>query len=254
MQAYEDQMEAYRKTKSHQDYQDYLQTFKKAPGKSARQKLKSGSPRRANSHTDGMNSLASPSLSPDHEPQIECQKALGNAMFELRRFKMEYNDVQPYSSHNLPPEEMCKHAIGSLIEGTGSLMHIFSVPAATRIISRAYHSGTKPDNLTVSELCVAAAIGAQLNLGHVPKQVIRKLFASTYMLLDTVDMDEGSYLRVMRILLCLSTYSVVEKHLSARAFISKSGNLVRKFANSNKSQSCWIEYRQVAISKTTTDT
>jgi hypothetical protein len=241
MQAYEDQMEAYRKTKAHQDYQDYLQSFKKAPGKSARQKLKSNSPRGANSQIES--SLPSPSLSPDRKPQTECQMALGNAMFELRRFKMEYNDVQPYSSHNLPPENMCKHAIGSLIEGTGSFMHFFSVPAATRIISRAYHSGTKPDNLTVSELCVAAAIGAQLDPTQVPKQVVRKLFASTYMLLDTVDMDEGSYLRVMRILLCLSTYSMVEKHLSARAFISTCGDLVMKLAIPNNSNSCWIKYR-----------
>lgn len=214
-------MEAYRKTKPHQGYQDYLQSFKKAPGKSARQKVKSDSPRRTLAHTDGMQPLPSPSLSTDYKAQMECQKALENAMFELRRFKMEYNDVQPYSPHNLPPEEMCKHAIGFLIEGNGSLMHFFSAPAATRIISRAYHSGTKPDNLTVSELCVAAAIGAQLDTERVPQQVVRKLFASTYMLLDTVDMDEGSYLRVMRILLCLSTYSVVEKHLSARAFVSK---------------------------------
>lgn len=210
-------MEAYRKTKPHQDYQDYLQSFKKAPGKSARQKLKAGTL----SYTVGMQPLPSPSLSTDYKAQVECQKALENAMFELRRFKMEYNDVQPYSPHSLPPEEMCKHAIGSLIEGNGSLMHFLSAPAATRIISRAYHSGMKPDNLTVSELCIATAIGAQLDTERIPQQVFRKLFASTYMLLDTVDMDEGSYLRVMRILLCLSTYSVVEKHLSARAFVSK---------------------------------
>lgn len=233
MQAYEDEMEAYRKTKSHQDYQGYLQSFKKAPGKSARQRLKSDSPRRANSHVDGLGSLPSPSVSSNHKPQTECQKALENAMFELRRFKMEYNDVQPYSSDNLPPEDLCKHAIGSLIEGTGSLMHFFSVPAATRIISQAYHSGTKPDNLMVSELCVAAAVGAQLDTAYVPKQIIRKLFASTYMLLDTMDMDGGSYLRVVRILLCLSTYSVLEKHLSARAFIGKFNNLEKWSAKTN---------------------
>jgi hypothetical protein len=220
-------MEAYRKTQYHQDYQDYLQSFKKAPGKSARQKLKSDSPRRPSSQIDGLEPLPSPSFAMDHKSQTECRKALENAMSELRRFKMEYNDVQPYSSHNLPPEDMCKHAIGLLIEGTGSVLHFFGVPAATRIITRAYHSGTKPDNLTVSELCIATAIGSQLNTAHVPKQVIRKLFASTCTLLDTVDMDEGSYLRVMRILLCLSTYSVVEKHLSAGAFISKSSDLRR---------------------------
>lgn len=223
MQSYEHQMEAYRKTKPYQDYQDYLQTFKKAPGKSARQKLTSVSPGRALSlsHTDGMQPLPSPSLSMDYKPQMECQKALENAVFELRRFKMEHNDVQPYMPHNLPPEEMCKHAIGSLVEGAGPLMHLFSVSAATKIISRAYHMRTPPDNLTVSELCVAAAVGAQLDTERVPQQVVRKLFASTYILLDTVDMDEGSYLRIMRILLCLSTYSVAEKHLSARAFVSK---------------------------------
>lgn len=221
MQSYEDQMEAYRKTNSHQDYQGYLQSFKKAPGKSARLKPKSNSPRRICSHTDRKQRLPSPSLSTDYKSQLECRKALENAMFELRRFKLEFNDVQPYSPHNLPSEEMCKHAIGSLVEGTGSLMHFFSVSAAKMIISRAYHSGKSPDNLAVSELCVAAAVGSQLDKEPVPPHTVRKLFASTHMLLDTVDMDGGSYLRVMRVLLCLSTYSVVEKHLSARAFVSK---------------------------------
>ncbi|TID20826.1 hypothetical protein E6O75_ATG05591 [Venturia nashicola] len=220
MQSYEDQMDSYRKTKSHQDYQDYLQSFKKAPGKSARQKPKSDSPRRTCSQTDGMHPLSSPSLSTDYVLQIECRKAFENAMFELRRLKMEYNDMQPYSPHDLPPEEMCKHAIDSLVEGAGPLMHFFSLPAATRVISRAYHSRIPPNNLTVSELCVAAAAGAQLDTGRLPQQVVRKLLASTFMLLDTVDIDERSYLRVMRILLCLSTHSVLRKHLSARTFIT----------------------------------
>lgn len=240
-------METYQKTKSHQDYQDYLHSFKKAPGKSARQNLKCNNPQRAISSAGSLNSLPFPSLPTDDRPQMQCKNALANALFELRRFKMEYVDVQPYSPHNLPAEEMCKRAIGSLIEGTGSVMHFFSVSAATKVISRAYHSTSKPDNLTVSELCVAAAVGAQLDTAIIPKQVVRKLFASTYMLLDNVDMDESSYLRVMRILLCLSTYSVMEKHLGARAFISKSTILTRKSKNANCRYSCWVEHWQMAV-------
>lgn len=246
-------MEAYRKTKSYRIYQNYLESFKKAPGKSARQKLKSDSPKRTFSHNDGLHSLPFPSLSTDYKSQMECLKSLEDAMSELRRFKLEYNNSQPYGPHNLPPEEICKHAIGALIEGTGSLMHFFSESAATEMISRAYHSGTRPDSLTVSELCVAAAVGAHVDTARVPQEVIRKLFASTCILLDTVVMDEESYLRVMRILLCLSNYSVVEKHLSARAFIGKS-DMTTEQASAKVSQSRWTEYCQMAISKVVTKT
>jgi hypothetical protein len=72
----------------------------------------------------------------------------------------------------------------------------------------------------LAELCAAAAIGGHFDTKHVHKHVVHRLFASACILLDKFEICDTDYLRVMRVLLCFAVYSCLEKHLSARAFIS----------------------------------
>lgn len=226
-------MDAYRTTKPFQDYQTYLETFKKAPGKSARQKIKGStasgltSPRRSESSgPDRSPSIDSPSSSTvdrvDNGMRNECKQTLSAAILELSRFNHDFSTDEPYTLWNPPPEAPIRHTITALMEGGGTIFHIIGAPKAEDLINRVYHLSQSPDALSLVELCVIAAVGGHFTQEIMPARLQRRLFVTVCTLMGKLVFTEQSYLRLMRIFLCLTMYSIVEKYLSARSFIGKS--------------------------------
>jgi len=229
MQAYEDQMDAYRLTKQHQDYQEYLETFKKAPGKSARQKMKSGSnssitsPRRSESSGPERSPSASnsPTLSSiDHVYQDECKSSISAALAELSQYRRERPSEQPFSAHDLPPDTLCRHAIASLIEGGSTIFHLVSIHEAETLLHRVYRLPGTADLLSIAELCVITAVGSQFARGSISSDVRKRLFGTVCSLMEQAVALDVQHLRLMRMFACLAMYSITEKSLSARSFIS----------------------------------
>jgi hypothetical protein len=231
MQAYEDRMDAYRLTKQHQDYQDYLETFKKAPGKSARQKIKSGStssitsPRRSESSGPERSpsaSIDSPTLtSMEYGYHEESRQAIAVAINELSRYSREHADDKPFSAIDLPSETLCRQAIATLLDGGSTIFHLISVHEAESLVHRLYRLPGAADILSLVELCVVTAVGSQFSKSSVSEEMRRRLFATVCYLIEQLTITDALYLRLMRVFLCLAMYSISEKNLSARSFICK---------------------------------
>jgi hypothetical protein len=100
-------------------------------------------------------------------------------------------------------------------------MCTFTSAQAEALLNRVYQKDVFVDALSLAEVCICAAMGSHYVGREVPKRCIWEFFASCCVLLDTVPVCEATYLRIMRIFLCLTLYSIVEKHLSACSFISK---------------------------------
>ncbi|KIW02589.1 uncharacterized protein PV09_06039 [Verruconis gallopava] len=217
MQEYEEQMDEYRKTKQYQDYQVYLETFKKAPGKLARQKIKSDSassitsPRRSESSGPDRSpsaSIDSPTmLSAETALRDECRSTLTAAFMELSVFRREYVKEQPFSGNDLPSE--------TLVADVEALLHrMYRIPGAA-------------DALSLIELCMLAALGIHFARGSISRDQQHRLFATVCVLMEGLSISEASYARLMRVLLCLTIYAITEKHLSARTFITAGLALAR---------------------------
>jgi hypothetical protein len=224
-------MELYRRTAKYREYQDYLDSFKKSPGKISRQKLQSSpqessvsskSRRSESCDTDeSAGNLLSPFDTDDECLRKDSQECLSKAMSDLRRFKMRYNDVATYCSSRLPDEALVRQTVMAFIHCSESLIHTFTSTQAEALLNRVYQTNQPTDALSLAELCIAAAIGSHYVPRHVPKRCIWEFFASACVLLDTVPVCEATYLRIMRLFLCLTLYSILEKHLSARSFVRK---------------------------------
>lgn len=227
MQEYEEQMEVYRRTDAYQEYQQYLESFKKAPGKTTRQKLRTNSssetvPTRSgrsesveSGEGGGAQSMGSSSESPGRL-QEDCQQALYRAMTELRRLRQEYGEFQAEDTTSIPPEDLARTAIGAMIEGSGSLLYVFSKEQALELLRSAYDPSSKPDALLLTELCILSAVGGHFDSRTIPGTLTKRLAATALTFLDAVIVNDERYLRIMRILCCLTMYALLEKHLSAR--------------------------------------
>jgi hypothetical protein len=231
MRTYEDEMEVYRRTPKHREYQDYLNSFKKAPGKSARQSLElkpqlssdSSTPNR--SVSCGSDESAGYVNSPlDTEGELlrqDCQEAIKKAMVDLRRFKMKYNDVTTYCSLRLPDESLTRETVTAYVVTMEPALFIYNRTQAEALLHRVYQKTAPTDALSLAEVCISAAMGCHYVGRRIPKRSIWEYFATSCVLLDTVPVCEGTYLRIMRLLLSMTLYSIVEKHLSACSFIRK---------------------------------
>jgi len=231
MQGYEEQMEAYRRTEKYQQYQEYMENFKKAPGKTTRQKLKTNSssetvPRSGRSESadsgegGGPASQDSNGESPERLHD-ECQRALFKASTELKRLRHEYSDIQPEDTLAMPPDDLARTAIGAMMEGSGSLLYVFSKEQAEKLLADAYDASSKPDSLLLTELCIASAVGGHYNPRAISSSLTKRLAATALAFLESVDATgDEHYLRIMRIMCCFAMHALLEKHVSARCCVT----------------------------------
>jgi hypothetical protein len=231
LQEYERQMDEYKKTDSWRKYQVYLNEFKTQQAQAAKPKRPSS--HRVDSFTRVESSRASPassdspvslpsSASTGTESEL-CHNALTLAFSELVSLRGEIlsQGVQPYDGQHLPAEALVRRAMYAFVQGTGSLLYMWTYRQVDEILDRIYRPSKQVDAMTLAECFTIAAMGAHYDMDCFPDRIRRVLYAS-----GTLHFHEKTaridYLRTMRLLLSMSFYALLEKHLSARYLIGKS--------------------------------
>ncbi|KAE8847429.1 hypothetical protein HRS9122_04336 [Pyrenophora teres f. teres] len=241
MQEFEAHMDEYKKTDNYRKYQTYLNDFK------MQQSIPStGKQRPANSRstTDTSNntkqySRASPSssdsptsfLSSNTPMGIEaesCHNALTLAFSELVTLRGEIltGGAQQFSEHFLPPEDRVRRSMYAFIRGTGSLLFMWTFEQVDEILDRIYRPQKKVDKMTLAECFTVAAMGAHYEINAFPDRMRRLLYASGTLHFNEQTARED-YFRTMRLLLSLSFYSLLEKHMSAKYLIAAGLQIAR---------------------------
>jgi hypothetical protein len=234
MQEYESQMDAYKKTEHWKKYQHYLNDFraKQNQPSSGKRPAASRSTTDSSNNTQGYSHasprstgspiIAQPLASTGPEAEA-CHNALTLAFSELVALRGEVLDsgMQPYDATNLPPEEMIQRAMYAFIGGTGSLVFMWTYEQANTLLNRIYRPKDTPvDSMTLAECFTVAAMGAHYDMDCFPDNIRKLLYASgtLYFHEQTARQD---YLRTMRLLLSMSFYALLEKHLSSRYLVGE---------------------------------
>tara|TARA_R110002003_G_scaffold117_23_gene10491 strand:- start:17977 stop:18861 length:885 start_codon:yes stop_codon:yes gene_type:complete len=237
MQEFEAQMDEYKKTDGWRKYQAYLNEFKAQQSQSSAGKR----PVASRSTTDSSNntrvfSRASPSSSdslmstsiapslPSLGTEAEvCHNALTLAFSELVTLRGEIlnQGTQAYDENNLPPEELTKRSMHAFIRGTGSLLFMWTYEQADEILDRIYRPQQRVDAMTLAECFIVAAMGAHYDMDCFPDRIRKVLYASGSLHFHERTARQD-YLRTMRLLLSMSFYALLEKHMSARYVIGES--------------------------------
>jgi hypothetical protein len=90
-----------------------------------------------------------------------------------------------------------------------------------QLLDRIYHSPeTPPDAMTLAECFTVAAMGAHYDIDCFPDHVRKLLYASGTMHFHEKTARQD-YPRTMRLMLSMSFYGLLEKHMSARYLIGK---------------------------------
>src|SRR5690349_13218224 len=84
----------------------------------------------------------------------------------------------------------------------------------TDILNRVYRPQQPIDKATLCELCALTAIGSHYDATNFDVAVMENLYHTAAIYLS--DCIEASFLRGMRVILCLSMYSFMTKRSSAR--------------------------------------
>jgi hypothetical protein len=250
MQEFEAQMDEYKKTENWRKYQSYLNDFK-----TQQSTPMSGKQRPANSRstTDTSNntrpySRASPSSSDSPvslqsssisaAPEAEaCHNALTLAFSELVTLRGEIitGAAHQFGQAFLPPEDRVRRSMYAFVQGTGSLLFMWTYEQVNEILDRIYRPQTKVDDMTLAECFTVAAMGSHYDIDAFPDRMRRLLYAS-----GTLHFNEQTarqdYFRTMRLLLSLSFYSLLEKHMSAKYLIGISISYQRPRHQANKAQ------------------
>ncbi|KAF2267758.1 hypothetical protein CC78DRAFT_47047 [Lojkania enalia] len=234
MQEYEAQMDEYKKTDSWRKYQVYLNDFKTQQAQAANAKRSGTS--RIGPYAQGEYSRASPSSSdsPISVPSSAgteaelCHNALTLAFSELVSLRGEIlnQGIQPYDNSHLPSEELTRRAMYAFIRGTGSLVYMWTYQQADELLDRIYRPKQPVDAMTLAECFTIAAMGGHYDIDCFPDRIRRVLYASA-----TLQFHEKTartdYLRSMRLLLSMSFYALLEKHMSARYLIAAGLQIAR---------------------------
>ena len=231
MQEYEVQMSEYKMTDSWRKYQLYVNDFKNQQVQATKEKAARPNAHRIDSFVHGESSRASPASSDtpsslpsynSREPESEiCHNALTLAFSELVSLRGEIlaQGTKPYDEKHLPPEELMRRAMEAFVEGTGSLVYMWTKPQVADILDRIYRPVKAVDAMTLAECFTIAAMGAHYDMECFPDRLRRVLYASA-----TLHFHERTartdYMRTMRLLLSMSFYAILEKHLSARYLIA----------------------------------
>jgi hypothetical protein len=226
MQDYEDQMDVYRRTDAYQEYQRYLESFRRAPGKTTRQRLSTHSSsetvpgQERSGSVDSREGGRAYSISSAGEPNEflheKCRKALLRAMIELKQLKQDHDGFDPPETEAMPPDDLARAAISALLDGFGPLVYIFSKEQVEELLRVAYDTSSRPDSILLTELCIMSAVGGLFEPGSISAAIVRQLAATALALLEAVILANETYLRIMRILCCFTIYALLQKHLSAR--------------------------------------
>lgn len=234
MQEFEAQMDEYRKTDSWRRYQVYLRDFKmqqststtwKRPGNSRATTDTSNNtrPYSATSPSSSDSPISPPFNASNEVGAEQCHNALTLAFSELVTLRGEIlnQETRPYDEQHLPSEELVRRAMYAFILGTGSLLFMWTYEQADEILDRIYRPKERVDPMTLAECFTVAAMGAHYDMDCFSDRIRRVLYAS-----GTLHFHEQTagqdYLRTMRLLLSMSFYALLEKHMSARYLIGKS--------------------------------
>lgn len=233
MQEFESQMDEYKGTSEWRKYQAYLNDFR---AQQAQATGKRPAISRTMSHSTREQSQTSPETQTPESPGSSipssvsssgsdaevCHNALTLAFSELISLRGEIltQAVQPYDENHLPSEELVRRSMYAFIRGTGSLVFMWSYEQADEILDRIYRPKCNVDPMDLAECFTIAAMGAHYDMECFPDRIRRVLYASgTLHFHDRTARTD--YLRTMRVLLCMSFYALLEKHMSARYLIGK---------------------------------
>jgi hypothetical protein len=231
MQKFEVQMDEYKKTENWRKYQHYLAEFR------AQQQTASKGKRSGSTHTssyvqreypDASQSASSDSpvsnfssVSVGTEAE-KCHNALTLAFSELVSLRGEIlgQGIRAYNKQHLPSEELVRRAMNAFVQGTGSLLYMWTYEEVDQILERIYRPQKPVDATTLAECFTVAAMGAHYDVDCFPDRMRRVLYASGTLLFNekTARLD---HLRTMRLLLSMAFYALLEKHMSARYLIGK---------------------------------
>ncbi|KAJ8107324.1 hypothetical protein OPT61_g8944 [Boeremia exigua] len=238
MQEYESQMDEYKQTDEWRKYQAYLNEFKAQQAQATSGKRSLGG--RTLSHSTREYSRASPETPESPDSSIPsstastgtdaevCHNALTLAFSELISLRGEIltQAVRPYDENHLPPEELVKRSMYAFIRGTGSLVFMWNYEQADEILDRIYRPKGKIESMYLAECFTIAAMGAHYDMDCFPDRIRRVLYAS-----GTLHFHEqnarSDYLRTMRLVLAMSFYALLEKHMSARYLIAAGLQIAR---------------------------
>lgn len=223
-------MDEYKKTESWRKYQVYLNDFKTSQTPAMKAARPTAS--RIDSFIRGQSSRASPasSGSPSSVPSAMstgteselCHNALTLALSEIVSLRGEIlaDNVQPYDAQHLPSEELTRRAMYAFVSGTGSLLYMWTHAQVDELLDRIYRPNKPVDAMTLAECFTVASMGAHYDMDCFPDRVRRVLYASgtLYFHEHTARVD---YFRTMRLLLSMSFYALLEKHMSARYLIGE---------------------------------
>lgn len=251
MQEYEAQMDEYKKTENWRKYHNYLAEFKtqqstpptgKRPGNSRSTTDTSNNTRQLSraSPCSSDSPMSLPSYQSTGTEAEACHNALTLAFSELVTLRGEIftEGVCTYDAQHLPSEELVRRSMYAFLRGTGSLIFIWTYEQVDEILDRIYRPLEPVDSMTLAECFTVAAMGAHYDVDCFPDRIRRVLYAS-----GTLHFHEQTarqdYLRTMRLLLSISFYAILEKHLSARYLNGKSTWDIWSFS-SNECRSCRI--------------
>lgn len=237
MQEYESQMDEYKKSDNWHKYQAYLMDFKGQQQASVKSTARPSQSRTTTSSSytpvrdysraspsassESPTSLASSVTSLGTEAEV-CHNALTLAFSELVSLRGEIlgSSVRPYDADHLPPEELVRKAMYAFVQGTGSLLYMWTYPQIDEILDRIYRPTKPVDAMTLAECFTVAAMGAHYDMDCFPDRLRRVLYASGTLCFNeqTARLD---YMRTMRLLLATAFYALLEKHMSARYVVGK---------------------------------
>lgn len=230
MQEYESSMDEYKQTDEWRKYQLYLNEFKAQQAQAVAGKRNLGG--RTSSQSTKEHSQASPetpespgssipsSISSSVTDAEVCHNALTLAFSELISLRGEIltQATRPYDQDHLPPEELTRRSMFAFIRGTGSLLFMWSYQQADEILDRVYRPKGSIDSMDLAECFTIAAMGAHYDMECFPDRIRRVLYASGSLHFHE-QTARTDYLRTMRLLLSMSFYALLEKHMSARYLI-----------------------------------
>lgn len=231
MQEFEAHMDEYKKTENWRKYQAYLVEFKAQQQKASNRK-RSGSTRtlssmhteylRPSSSTSSDNPVSHPSPESTSTEAEQCHNALTLAFSELVSLRGEIlgQGNHPYDEQHLPSEDLVRRAMRAFVQGTGSLLYMWTYQEVDQILDRIYRPQKPVDAMTLAECFTVAAMGTHYDVDCFPDRTRMVLYASGTLLFNekTARID---HMRTMRLLLSMAFYALLEKHMSARYLIGK---------------------------------
>ncbi|OJJ46568.1 hypothetical protein ASPZODRAFT_1973151 [Penicilliopsis zonata CBS 506.65] len=118
---------------------------------------------------------------------------------------------------NLPPEQLTRQAIHAFFSCGATLFYITTEEEAAALITEVYHSDTI-DTEDICDMCALAAIGSQYAVTQIPSAMRDLYFRYACALMHgTMEKDD---MRSMRVFICLSMVSIMEKRQRAPRLIA----------------------------------